>query len=347
VWAQGQNDPARGWLVSRTTTLVCHLRDCQHQPDSVRLKARSEAPASPVRPRPVTYHPPDHLQMPLAPWSTTAGEASGSRLTTHPPYQFASTLSVGPYSHPMYLPSTTGSVPSSRAVSPAFSDATQSSRPSKRPHRSDSSLLAHQAPYPGYDPGWSKGEQALFETTVARLTASAGLPFRWVENPEWLALCERFMPNAKSPSCKALTQRLIPATLKTFKQTAKEQCRGLEGTVSYDGWTGGNHHHYIAFMVNCRGQVSLVNFAFYLNICSGNCGQNHVIRVHDASAERKTAQNLYHELEKVIAELESEWEIVVVAVSSDAGGEALKGRKMAIRSRMHLVGPDCFGHQVN
>jgi len=25
VWAQGQSDPACGWLVSHTTTLVCHL----------------------------------------------------------------------------------------------------------------------------------------------------------------------------------------------------------------------------------------------------------------------------------------------------------------------------------
>jgi len=203
-------------------------------------------------------------QMPSVPWPI-ATEASGSRPTTHPPFQFSSSLSVGPYFHPMYSPSTSGSVPSTRAPSPAFSDSTQSSRPSKRPCRSDS-VRSHQAPFPGYEPAWSKGEQALFETTVARLTASAGLPFRWVENPEWLALCERFMPNARSPSRKVLTQRLIPATLKTFKQAAKEHCRGMEGTVSYDGWTGGNHHHYIAFMVNCRGQVSLVNFPFNLNI---------------------------------------------------------------------------------
>jgi hypothetical protein len=74
------------------------------------------------------------------------------------------------------------------------------------------------------------------------------------------------MPNAKSPSRKVLTQRLIPATLKTFKQAAKEQCQGMEGTVSYDGWTGGNHHHYIAFMVNCRGQVCVIDFPFNLNI---------------------------------------------------------------------------------
>ncbi|KAH9026059.1 hypothetical protein EDB85DRAFT_1869147 [Lactarius pseudohatsudake] len=217
-------------------------------------------------------------------------------------------------------PSTSGSIPSTRAPSPALSDATSSSRAYKRPRRSDS-LLSHQASFPGYEPGWSQGEQAMFETAVTRLTASAGLPLRWVENPEWLALCERFLPNAKSPSRKVLTQRLIPATLKGFKQTARKQCSGFEGTVSYDGWTGGNHHHYVAFM-------------------------NHVIRVHDASGERKTAENLFPELEKVLSDLQQSWNITVVAITSDAGGDALKGRKMAHRKYPHIVVPDCFGHQV-
>lgn len=228
---------------------------------------------------PVPRKPTGFFQVPAVPWPITA-EASGSSSIAHPghpPFQFASTLSVAPYSHQMYPPSSNGSNPSTRAPSPAFSDAshmthaTSSSWGFKR-HRlgsrdsrcSDSaSVLSHRASFPEYEPGWSKGEQAMFETAIARLTASAGLPLRWVENPEWLALCERFLPSAKIPSRKVLTQRLIPATLKGFKKTAQDRCQGLEGTVSYDGWTGGNHHHYIAFMVNCRGQVSLVRFRSY------------------------------------------------------------------------------------
>ena len=38
----------------------------------------------------------------------------------------------------------------------------------------------------------------------------------------------------------------------------------------------------------------------------------------------------YHELKKVIDELEGEWNIVVVAITSDAGGGTLKGHKMAV-----------------
>jgi len=55
-----------------------------------------------------------------------------------------------------------------------------------------------------------------------------------------------------------------------------------------------------------------------------------VVQVHDTSGEWKTAENLYRELKKVIDELEGEWNVVVVAVTSDAGGEALKVRKMVV-----------------
>ena len=72
-----------------------------------------------------------------------------------------------------------------------------------------------------------------------------------------------------------------------------------------------------------------------------------MVRVHDASGEWKTVENLYRELKKVIDELEGEWNVVVVAVTSDAGGEALKVRKMVVIARPDFVGPDCFGHQVN
>ena len=107
--------------------------------------------------------------------------------------------------------------------------------------------------------GWSKGEQALFETSLACLTASAGFPLQWVENQEWLAFCERWIPSAKTLSHKVLTQRLIPATLSEFKGAAKHQAHGLEGTASCNGWTGSNFHHFIVFMVNCNSQVSCVS----------------------------------------------------------------------------------------
>ena len=73
----------------------------------------------------------------------------------------------------------------------------------------------------------------MFETALAHLTASAGLPLRWVENPEWLALCKRFLPNAKSPSCKVcyvtagtFARRGLSSTAKTLRSLVR--VRGCE-----------------------------------------------------------------------------------------------------------------------
>jgi hypothetical protein len=63
---------------------------------------------------------------------------------------------------------------------------------------------------------------------------------------------------------------------------------------------------------------------------------------HDVLGEHKTAENLFCELENIIGILQGKWDIIVVAITSDAGGEALKVRKMARRKHPHLVTPDCF-----
>ena len=74
----------------------------------------------------------------------------------------------------------------------------------------------------------------MFETAIARLTASAGLPLRWVENPEWLALCERFIPSAKSPSRKVLMQRSKPSSRlhRNIVVAWREQSHTMDGRVA-------------------------------------------------------------------------------------------------------------------
>jgi hypothetical protein len=58
------------------------------------------------------------------------------------------------------------------------------------------------------------------------------------------------------------------------------------------------------------------------------------------------AENLSRELEEVTDDLEGNWNIVVVAITLDTGGEAPKAHKMARRKRPCLVAPDCYGHHV-
>jgi len=177
------------------------------------------------------------------------------------------------------------------------------------------------------DVGANSTRQMRFEERMIRLTASAGLPLSWVENPEWLNFCTEFIPQAKSPSRKVLTRRLLPQTLAELQSQAKQRASGKNATASCDGWTGENFHHYIAFMIVVGKEV-------------------HTVKVHDASDERKTADNLFKLMVEVIEHLQSEWKVTVVAFTTDASGESRKARKMLLARFPHLVCPDCFAHQV-
>jgi len=150
----------------------------------------------------------------------------------------------------------------SRAPSPAISDISFAPVPSKRQrmtqsgqYRSVSQPTPHiSVHWPSGQP-WTNADQADWEAGLARVTASAGLPLRWVENPEWLKLCDRFIPYAKIPSAKVLTKRVMPHVLSGLKATAKEECRGAVATLQCDGWTGENNHHLLGFMMTARRKV--------------------------------------------------------------------------------------------
>lgn len=67
---------------------------------------------------------------------------------------------------------------------------------------------------------WTSADPADWETGLARLTASTGLPLRWIENPEWKKLCDYFLPKAKIPSPKVLTHQIILGVLEGLKPSA-------------------------------------------------------------------------------------------------------------------------------
>ncbi|KAG2066160.1 hypothetical protein BDR04DRAFT_1030769 [Suillus decipiens] len=153
------------------------------------------------------------------------------------------------------------------APSPTLSDVSLVSIPSKRQRTTQSGLYRSvsqpvttasgsfsphiAAHWPAGQP-WTDADQADWEAGLARVTASAGLPLRWVENPEWLKLCDRFIPRAKIPSAKVLTKRVMPHVLHGLKVTAKEECRGAVATLQCDGWTGENSHHLLGFMMTSK-----------------------------------------------------------------------------------------------
>lgn len=70
------------------------------------------------------------------------------------------------------------------------------------------------------------------------------------------------------------------------------------------------------------------------------------MKVHDASAERKTAEELLVLLEEVIKIVQDEWGAIVVAIVTDASGECRKARRILRLKYPNIVVLDCYGHQV-
>ncbi|KAF7358758.1 hypothetical protein MSAN_01214800 [Mycena sanguinolenta] len=137
-----------------------------------------------------------------------------------------------------------------------------------------------------------------------------------------------FLPQANLPSRKALARRIIPQTLEIMQKEIRQFQPGAVGTVQADGWTGLNSHHLIAFMFAVEGKV-------------------YTVRVHDASLERKTAENLLKLMLEVIETLKQKWGVVPIDFVTDASGESRKARRLLQQLMPMLITPDCYAHQVN
>ncbi|KAF8989423.1 hypothetical protein BDQ17DRAFT_1434471 [Cyathus striatus] len=303
------NPPKRGWIESRTLTLLHHLRDCRYVNNSIKqqaideLKLRHAKRVDDVERTPRaqrTHHtfryaepppPPNFAAMP----DYYAPIPSGT-------YSFPSSQPISiPILHPGPI-LRSGSV--SRPPSPTPSSySTTSTRSSSRVSiRSYGASDAHQY---SSNLAWNEERQHSFERHIVRMTASCGFPLSWVDNPLVRNFFQEFIPHAKSPSRKVLSQRLLPAELDNIRSAAKRAAAGNEGTLQGDGWTGENNHHFLAFMVT-------VNEKLY------------TVELHDTTTERKTADNLRRKIEDTIQILKDEWNVSIVTVTTDSSGDGRK-----------------------
>lgn len=68
--------------------------------------------------------------------------------------------------------------------------------------------------------------------------------------------------------------------------------------------------------------------------------------MHDASCERKTADNLKIHLENTIGIVRRDYSACVVGVVTDASGECKKARRLLALDHPDIVFLDCYAHQV-
>ena len=104
-------------------------------------------------------------------------------------------------------------------------------------------------------PVWSPSRVKAFEHRILRLTASAGFPLSWVENPEFHALQDEFIIGSPHISRKVLTKQILCEVVTEFHEAVKQQTAGKEATMQSDGWTDINNHHLVAFMITADQKV--------------------------------------------------------------------------------------------
>ena len=102
---------------------------------------------------------------------------------------------------------------------------------------------------------WTVEKKKRWERLIVELTASAGFPLLWVENPVWHMMLDEFIPEAPRTSRKVLTGRLLREVTAELREKVKGIVNGKDVTLQGDGWTGLNHHHLLVFMVTCEKQV--------------------------------------------------------------------------------------------
>ena len=278
---------AGGFIRYAASTCVNHLRYCSNQPTDVREQAEAESPKkqwySPygtIRSWPgATNFPfgPGSSQM-LPPSLPPSTRFSSPALHLHTSALPSPATSALPSPAISVLPSPAISTPSSPQLSalalPSISTlpppyATyplwhSDQNPGLSVHHSlhvePPTSLISQPTTLSSQRDWLKELQTKFETQIARLTASAGLPLSWVDNPEWINFIHLFLPAAKSLSRKVLTTRLIPCVAQDYRKIAKYSSRDQNATIQADGWTAANFHHLLTFMIALKKKVGFKPF---------------------------------------------------------------------------------------
>lgn len=147
--------------------------------------------------------------------------------------------------------------PSESASQIAYHRSGPSSRPPSQLGRRRGSHIMLPPNVPGelLVPVWSPARVKAFEHRILRLTASAGFPLSWIENPEFHAFQDEFIPGSPHISRKVLTKRILREVVTEFREAVKQKTAGKEATIQSDGWTGINNHHLVAFMITADKKV--------------------------------------------------------------------------------------------
>lgn len=267
-----------GWRKSAPATLINHLAQCPFAPPEMKSRAASDRRCTLASSRPRSSHgrdesrsqsrtdlhivsppssPPLYPQQAPNPYFDPNALTNPSTLFSQseavpPPLQLNVAAAMGYAPSPSPGISATPSPLSSSFPSPVAFPTRPISRSASQPaFPSPLNPTTGQRKRRPFD----DATQERFETRVMRLTASANLPLSWVDNLEWIRLCEEFIPKARPISRKHLTRVVLPRVVRQIREQVRKAVKAKEATLQADGWSGVNRHHYIGFMISVNGKV--------------------------------------------------------------------------------------------
>lgn len=273
---------------SQTSTLANHVRTCPNITDpAIKNRAASDWQRSSPRKRPRTL-------------SNSSFTSQPAPFTPNPVHGYHSVPSM--HYHPTLIPPSLSSPSPSIQLSPGLDPFLTPALPDTEVGPSDSVSaissqsghsrhLAAYSPYPSssvsartgssrggskplskrqsssfrFDPVpvWDERRRKAYERRMIRFTASANLPFSWIEDIEWNGIVEEFIPGAPYISRKVLSTRILDDAVKELRGVTRHLVHGRSATLQADGWTGTNNHHLVAFMITSNKQVCK-----HIQICS-------------------------------------------------------------------------------
>ncbi|KAG8791459.1 hypothetical protein FRC12_009168 [Ceratobasidium sp. 428] len=173
---------------------------------------------------------------------------------------------------------------------------------------SDSEASTHPAYAPIHD-RLSKEQQSELESDLCKLWVANGWAWHSINGPETQAFFLKWFPAVTLPDRHKLSGPILQRELESANSSMKHSIGGRLATGMSDGWKNINRSSLIASMLS-------VGYVTY------------TVKVHDVSAEHKTAD---HHLSLVLSNIEhaeKEHNVRIIAWVSDAGGDS---RAMRVR----------------
>ncbi|CAE6454793.1 unnamed protein product [Rhizoctonia solani] len=174
----------------------------------------------------------------------------------------------------------------------------------------------------------SKQQQDKFNSDLCKLWIANGFAWHAINAPETYNFFQKWLPGATLPDRHKLSGPILRTQLEAANASMHNAISGRLATGMSDGWKNVRRNALIASILS-------VDYKTY------------TVRVHDLSAQHKTAENHLKLVLSDIDKTEKEHNVRVIAWVSDAGGDS-----RAMRVRLHRLRPqilvfDCWAHQIN